>query len=81
MILSVILLYMLIIRVYSKCDQASNLWQQVEQASEFESDIQDTVDWGRKWVVDFNTGKTQIVLFDWSNNAGAIDVKIDGFFC
>ena len=81
MILYVILLYMLMIRVYSKCDQASNLWQQVEQASEFESDIQDTVDWGRKWVVDFNTGKTQIVLFDWSNNAGAIDVKIDGFFC
>ena len=46
-------------------------------ASELESDIRDTVDWGRKWLVDFNTGKTQLVLFDWSTNTGAIDVKMD----
>ena len=38
-----------------------------------ESDLQDIVDWGRKWLVDFNAGKTQIVLFGWSNNTGAID--------
>ena len=47
-------------------------------ASELESDLQDTVDWGRKWLVDFNAGKTQLVLFDWSKNTGAIDVKMDG---
>ena len=35
--------------LYSKCDQASDLWQQLELASELESDLQDTVDWGRKW--------------------------------
>ena len=35
------------------------------------------MDWGRKWLVDFNAGKTQLVLFDWSRNTGAIDVKID----
>ena len=29
---------------YSKCDQASDIWQQLELASELESDIQDTVD-------------------------------------
>ena len=45
---------------YSKCDQASDLWQQVELASELEYDLQDTVDWGRKWFVDFNAGKTQL---------------------
>ena len=39
---------------YSKCDQASDLWQQLELASELESDLRDTVDWGRKWLVDFN---------------------------
>ena len=33
--------------------------------------------WGREGVVHFNTGKTQLVLFDWSNNTGAIDVKLD----
>ena len=34
--------------LYSKCDQASDLWQQLESASELEFDLQDTVDWGRK---------------------------------
>ena len=52
--------------------------QQLELASELESDLQGTVDWGRKWLVDFNAGKTQLVLFDRSNNTGAIYVKIDG---
>ena len=41
--------------LYSKCDQASDLWQQLELASEFESDLRDTVDWGRKWLVDFSS--------------------------
>ena len=36
------------------------------------------MDWGRKWLVDFNAGKTQLVLFDQSNNTGPIDVKMDG---
>ena len=26
----------------------------------------------------FNAGKTQLVSFDWSNNTGSIDVKMDG---
>ena len=30
--------------LYSKCDQASDLWQQLELASEPEFDLQDTVD-------------------------------------
>ena len=47
-------------------------------ASELESDLRDTVDWGRKWLVDFNAGKTQLVSFDQSKNTGAIDVKMDG---
>ena len=29
-------------------------------------------------IIDFNAGKTQLVLFDWSNNTGSIDVKMDG---
>ena len=47
-------------------------------ASELVSDLQDTVDWGRKRLVDFNAGKTQLVWFDWSYNTGAIEVKMDG---
>ena len=70
MMLSVILVSMLIddTTLYSK---ASDLWQQLE------SDLQDTVDWVRKWLVDFNAGKTQLVSFERSNNTGAIDVKMD----
>ena len=64
--------------LYSKCDQASDLWQQLELASELESDLRDTVDWGRKWLVDFSAGKTQLVLFHRSNNTDAIDVEMDG---
>ena len=47
-------------------------------ASELESDPQDTVNGGKKWLVDFNAGKTQLVSFDRSNNTGSIDVKMDG---
>ena len=36
------------------------------------------MDWSRKWLVDFNAGKTQLVSFVRSKNTGAIDVKIDG---
>ena len=63
--------------LYPKCDQASDLWQQLESAFELESDLRDTVDWSWKWLVDFNAGKTQLVSFDRSNNTGAIDVKMD----
>ena len=62
---------------YSKCDQVSDLWQQLELVSELESDIWDTVDWSRNCLVDFNAGKTQLVSFDQSNNTGATDVKMD----
>ena len=65
--------------LYSKFDQESDLWQQLKLASELEPDLRDTLDWGKKWLVDFNAGKTQLVLFDWSNNNGSIDMKMDGF--
>ena len=64
--------------LYSKCDQASDLWQQLELVFQLESDLRDTVDWGSNWLLDFNAGKTQLVSFGRSNNAGAIDVKMDG---
>ena len=64
--------------LYSKCDQASDLWQQLELAFELESDLRDTAGWGWKWSVDFNAEKTQLVLFDRSNNTFAIDVKMNG---
>ena len=64
--------------LYFKCDQASDLWQQFDLPSELESDLRDIVDWGKMQLVNLNPGKTQLVLFDWSNNYGFIDVKMDG---
>ena len=51
-----IMLCMLMI-LFSRWDQASDLWQQLYLAYELESDLWDTVGWGRKWLVDFNAGK------------------------
>ena len=36
------------------------------------------MNWGKKWLFDFNAGKSQLVSFDQFNNTGAIDVKMDG---
>ena len=78
--LSVILLYMLMILLsilsvigHLICGYNLNWLLNLNQ-------IYETVDWGKKWLVDFSSGKTQLVLFDRSNNIGSVDVKIDGCF-
>ena len=44
--------------LYSKCDEATVLWQLLDLAeSEHQSDLGDSVDWCRKGSVDFNAGK------------------------
>ena len=40
----------------------------------------ETLDWGRKRPVDFSVGKIQLVSFDWSNNFGTINVKMNWSF-
>ena len=52
------------------------MWQQLELASKLEYDLRNTLDWSRKWLVDFNVEKAQVVSFDWSHNFGTTDVKI-----
>ena len=46
-----------------KRDQASNLCHQQELASELVSDLRDSADGRKKWLVDFNAGKLRLVLF------------------
>ena len=36
------------------------------------------MDWGKKWLVDFNARKSLLVSFDHSDNSGTIDVNMDG---
>ena len=43
MMLPVIVIYPYDTTLYSKCDLASDLWQQLELAAELESDLQDTM--------------------------------------
>ena len=56
-------------------DQALDLWEELQLASELEYGLRDTVNWDRNWFVYFNSGKTQLVLPDTSNKTGEIDVK------
>ena len=64
----------------SKCDETSDLRQQFELTSDLESDLRDTVDWGKKLLFDFNAKKTQLVSFVRSNNIGSIDMNnMDGY--
>ena len=79
MMLSVIFVSMLMI-LLSTLNVIRHLvcGNKLELTSELESDLQDIVDCGRKWLVDFNAGKIQLVSFDPSKNTGAIDVKMEG---
>ena len=52
MMLSVTLLLSTLMILHSKCDQAYDLWQQLVLASELESDLWDTVDCDRKWLLE-----------------------------
>ena len=61
----------------SKCNQVSDLWQQLEVTFELEPDLRDFVDKGRKRLVDVSAGKGQLVSFDHLNNSGDIDVQVD----
>ena len=73
LILSIIQLSMLMILI-STLSVIRHQWQQLELASELESDLSGTVDWTRNWHIDFIAGKTQFVSFDWSNNSCAVDL-------
>ena len=64
--------------LYSKFKQAFDFWQHLQLASELKSDLQVTIDWDMKWLVDFDTCKTQLVSLDQSSS-GAIYRNIDKF--
>ena len=61
----------------SKCNRVSDLWLQLELASEVESEQRDNVEWDRKWLTDFNAAKSQLISFERYSNSGAIDAKMD----
>ena len=50
--------------------------QQLELASELKTDLLETIDWGKKQLVDFADGKNNIASFDRSNNSCVIDVNL-----
>ena len=41
-------------------EHASELWQELKLDCELEFDLRDTVDSGRKWLVDFIAGKLSL---------------------
>ena len=58
---------MVLCTLQSKFDQAFDLRQ---WASELEPDLHDAVEWVKKWFVNFNAGRTQLVSFDESKTRG-----------
>ena len=50
LMVSVILMSIL----FTKCDQSSDLWQQLGMTAELKSDLQDNMEWGKKWLVLFD---------------------------
>ena len=46
------------LRVLGSCVSPVSLFLDLWLASELESDLQDAMDWGRKWLVDFNAEKS-----------------------
>ena len=56
MMIYVIVIYADDTTLYSNYDQASDLWQ-LQLASELKFDLRGSVDWGRKRLIDFSTGK------------------------
>ena len=46
--------------LYSKSEQASDLWQQLVLASELKCDLRDTLDWDINWLDGFNAAKTKL---------------------
>lgn len=64
--------------LYSKHDRISDLWQWLELVFELGSDLQDGVDWDRKWLVDLNAGKALFVWFNRFDNFVAVDVNMNG---
>ena len=48
--------------LYCTCNQASNLWQQVEVASKLESELKGILGLVRKWLNDVITRKTELAF-------------------
>lgn len=46
------------------CEFNSDMWQQHELVSGFDSELQDSVGWSRQWFVSFNAEKCQFFSFD-----------------
>ena len=72
MILSIILLFILIyflLSMWSAATIRDGCWTWIWVS-----------DWSRKWLVDFNAGKTQLVLFGQYYNSGVLMRKCIGMF-
>ena len=61
---------------YSKCNQASDCGNNLNCL--LNMNLIYEILWIAQEVADINTGKTQLVWFDRSNNTGSTDVKMDG---
>ena len=62
------------------CGDDAILYCKCDLASELESDLRGFVNWDRKWHVNFNSEKTQLIPGDSLDNSGATGIKMDRYF-
>ena len=53
MMLSVRLIFILMILHFTELDHTPNLWQQLELVSELDTELRPSVNWQKKWLVEF----------------------------
>ena len=64
--------------LYSGVSSRPSRWDQLEYAADLELDLKSVVDWGKKWLVSFNPGKTQLVSFNRKRDPFLPEIYMNG---
>ena len=60
------------------CQEETDAFSMLDQARCLESDLQDIVEWGKKWLVTFNAGKTKLLSVSKCHKATPFSIPMNG---
>ena len=60
------------------CQEETDAFSMLDQARCLESDLQDIVEWGKKWLVTFNAGKTKLLSVSKCHRATPFSIPMNG---
>ena len=76
-LLSLIAIYADDTTVYD-CQEETDAFSMLDQARCLESDLRDIVEWGKKWLVTFNAGKTKLLSVSKCHRATPFSIAMNG---